>query len=222
MLSSEFELCVCLIDGDAGFETAGGEEEVSLIGAIGIELEGQPDVGGWIGLEVRAKDADDGIGVATEGDSGADYLWIAAELALPETITEDDDVATVGEVFLLGEGSTELDGSTEEFEVVVGDVDAVNLLGHGAGEVEAGTFLVVTGDVLKDAGLLLPYVEFGYGGASSVSAGLSDEELDQTFGLGVGEGFEEDGVDDGKDCRVDTDTECECGDCGEGEGGTFG
>ena len=40
LLGGEFELGVCLIDGDAGFETTGGEEEVSLVDAVGIELEG--------------------------------------------------------------------------------------------------------------------------------------------------------------------------------------
>ena len=131
-------------------------------------------------------------------------------------------MAAVGKVFLLGEGAAELNGSTEEFEVVVGDVDAVDLFGDGAGEVEAGSAEVVGGDILKDAGLLLPVVEFGDGGGRSVTAGLGDEELDQTIGLGIGEGFEEDGVDDGEDGRVDAYAECERGDGGEGEGGALG
>ena len=164
LVCGEFELGVGLIDGDAGFETAGGEKEVSLIGAIGIELEGEPDVGGWVVLEVRAEDADDRVGIATEGEGGSYDFWIAAELAFPEAVAEDDDAAAVGEIFFLGEGATELDACTEELEVVAGDVNTVDLFGHGAGEIEAGAAEVITGDVLKDAGLLLPDVEFGDGG----------------------------------------------------------
>ena len=40
-------------------------------------------------------------------------------------------------------------------------MDAVDLLGHIAGEVEAGTAEVVGSDVLEDVGLLLPVVEVG-------------------------------------------------------------
>ena len=41
------------------------------------------------------------------------------------------------------------------------------------------------------------------------------------IGFGIGEGFEQDGVDHGEDCGVDSNAEGECGDGGDGEGGTF-
>ena len=65
----------------------------------------------------------------------------------------------LGRIFLRGEGAAEDDGRAEEAEVGFGNVDAVDLLGNGAGEVEAGTTEVVGGDVLKDAGLGFPGVE---------------------------------------------------------------
>jgi hypothetical protein len=43
----------------------------------------------------------------------------------------------------------------------VGDVDAMNLLLHGTSKVEARAAEVVGGDVLKDAGLLLPIMKLG-------------------------------------------------------------
>ena len=51
LVGSELQLRVGLGEGDAGLEASGGEEEVSLVGAVGIELEGQPDVGFGVGDE---------------------------------------------------------------------------------------------------------------------------------------------------------------------------
>ena len=102
---------------------------------------------------------------------GADDVGIAAEFALPEAVADDDDVAAVGGVFLRREGAAEHDGRAEEAEVGFGDVDAVDLLGDGAGEVEAGTAEVVRGDVLKDAGLRSPGIEVGRGGRGAVAVG---------------------------------------------------
>ncbi len=70
----------------------------------------------------------------------------------------------LGESSCGGEGAAEHDGRAEEPEVGFGDVDAVDLLGNGAGEVEAGTAEVVRGDILKDAGLGSPGIEVDRGG----------------------------------------------------------
>ena len=129
------------------------------VGAVGIDLEGNPDVGFGIGDEGFSQDTDDGVGLVAEGDAGADDVGVAAELALPEAVADDHDVAAVGRIFLGGEGAAEDDGRAEEAEVGFGDVDAVDLLGNGAGEVEAGTAEIVGGDILKDAGLGFPGVE---------------------------------------------------------------
>ncbi len=73
-------------------------------------------------------------------------------------------MAAVGRVFLRREGAAQHDGRAEEAEVGFGDVDAVDLLGTSAGEIEAGTPEVVGGNVLKDAGLCSPGVEVDRGG----------------------------------------------------------
>jgi hypothetical protein len=96
-------------------------------------------------------------------------------------------------------------------------VDAVDLFGDGAGEVEAGSAEVVGGDVLEDAGLCTPVVEFGGGSAGPLPVGLGIEELNDAVGVGIAEGLEEDRIDDGEDGGVGSDAEGESGDGGEGE-----
>ena len=131
---------------------------------FGIELEGQPDVGFGVGEEVLSQDADDGVGLVAQGERLADDVGIAAEFALPQAVAQHHDFAAVGRVFLRGEGAAQHDRRAEEAEVALGDVDAVDLLGTVAGEVEAGAGEVVGGYFLEDAGLLLPDVELGDGG----------------------------------------------------------
>ena len=70
----ELQLRVGLGQGDAGFEQSGGLEEVALVGADRVELEGQPDVGFGIGEEVFAQDADDGVGLVAQRE-GLAHDW---------------------------------------------------------------------------------------------------------------------------------------------------
>ena len=126
-------------------------------------------------------------------------------------------MAAVGGIFLGREGAAQHDGRAEEAEVGFRDVDAVNLLGDGAGEVEAGTAEVVGGDILNDAGLGSPGIEVDRGGAIAVAIGKGVHELDHAVGFGIGERLEQDGVDDGEDGGVGSDAEGESGDGGDGE-----
>ena len=64
---------------------------------LGSNLEGHPDVGLGIGDEGFSQDTDDGVGLIAEGDGGTDDVGIAAELALPEAVADDHDVAAVGQ-----------------------------------------------------------------------------------------------------------------------------
>ena len=217
LIVTEFELGVGLGEGDAGFETGGGHEVMTLVGAVGIDLEGEPEVGNGIGDEGFSDDAEDGVGLVAERERGADNVGVAAELALPEAVADDDEVAAVGGILLRREGAAEDDGRAEEAEVGFRDVDAVDLLRDGAGEVEAGTAEVVGGDVLEDFGLFAPEIELGRGSAGPGAVGREVHHLDDTVGVGIGEGLEEDGVDDGEDGGVGSDAERDGGDGGEGE-----
>ena len=202
----------------ARFEAAGDKEIVAQVGAVGLDLEGNPDVGLGIGEEGFSQDTDDGVGLIAEGDAGADDVGVAAELALPEAVADDHDVAAVGGIFLGGEGAAEDDGRAEEPEVRFGNVDAVDLLGNGAGEVEAGTTEIVGSDILKDAGLGFPVVEVHRRAHGAVALGKGVHELHHALGLGIGEGLKKDGVDHGEDRGVGPDAEGNGGDGGEGEG----
>ena len=190
---------------------------MALIGAVGIDLEGEPDVRDGIGLKGLAEDAEDGVRLIAEGERGADDFGIAAEFTLPESVTDNDNVTAVGGIFLGREGAAEHDGRAKEAEVRLGGVDTVDLLGNGAGEIEAGTAEVVGGDVLKDAGLGTPVVEFGGRRAGPVTVRGDVHELDHAVGVGIGEGLQQHGVDDGKDGGVGSAAEGERGDGGDGE-----
>ena len=86
-----------------------------------------------------------------------------------------------------------------------------------AGEIEAGAAEVVGGDVLEDAGLLLPVVELGGGSDGTVALGRREQELDDAVGVRIGERLEQHGVDDGEDGGVGSDAEGQGGDGCEGE-----
>ena len=218
LIGDEFQLGVGLGEGDARLEAAGDKEIVAEVGAVGIDLEGDPDVGLRIGDERFSQDTDDGVGLVAEGDAGTGDVGVAAELALPEAVADDHDVAAVGSLFLGGEGAAEDDGRAEEAEVGFGNVDAVDLLGNDAGEVEARATEIVGGDVLKDAGLGFPDVVVNRRAAGAVALRKGVHELHDALGLGIGERFQEDGVDDGEDSGVGSDAEGDSGDGGQGEG----
>ena len=221
LVGGDVELGVGLGEGYAGLEASGGEEEVALVGAVGVDLEGQPDVGFGVGDEGLAEDSDDGVWLVAEREGAADDVGIASEFALPEAVADDDDFAAVGRVFLRGEGAAQHDGRAKEAEVGFADVDAVDLLGMVAGEVEAGAAEVVGGDVLKDAGLLPPVVELGGRSGGSFALGRCEQELDDAVGVGIGERLEQDGVDDGEDGGVGSDAKGQGCDGCDGEAGIF-
>ena len=111
LIGGQFELGVGLGERHAGFETAGDKKVVAEVGAVGLDLEGNPDIGLGIGDEGFSEDTDDGVGLVAERDGGADDVGVAAELALPESVADDNDVAAVRGVFLRREGAAEQTGA---------------------------------------------------------------------------------------------------------------
>ncbi len=100
LVRGELQLGVGLREVYAGLESGGDEKVVALVGAVGVDLEGQPDVGFGIGDEGFSQDAEDGIRLIAERKGFADDVRIAAETALPQAIAEDDDIAAVGRILL--------------------------------------------------------------------------------------------------------------------------
>ena len=75
LVGGDLELRVGLGEGNAGLEACGGEEVVALVGAVGVDLEGQPDVGFGIGDEGFSEDADDGVGLIAERERCCRRCW---------------------------------------------------------------------------------------------------------------------------------------------------
>jgi hypothetical protein len=60
------------IHGCARLEAAGGQQIVALVGAVGIGLHGNEDVGRRIGMETSREDADHCVRIAAEKNRPAD------------------------------------------------------------------------------------------------------------------------------------------------------
>jgi hypothetical protein len=85
-------------------------------------------------------------------------------------------------------------------------VNATNLLGPFAGEVEAWARKVVSSNLLEDTGLPLIEVELGNGG-NVVEKRVGVKKLDDSVGVGIREWLEQHSVDHRKDGGIGTDTE---------------
>jgi hypothetical protein len=85
-------------------------------------------------------------------------------------------------------------------------VNATDLLGPFAGEVEAGARKVVSSNLLEDTGLPLIKVKLGNGG-NVVEKRVGVQKLDDAVGVGIGERLEQHRIDHRKDGGIDADTE---------------
>ena len=94
----------------------------------------------------------------------------------------------------------------------------MDLLGNGAGEVEAGAAEIVGGDILEYLVWALPGIEVDRRGDGAVALRKSVHELHHPVGIGISERLKDDGVDDGEDSGVGSDAEGDGGDGGDGEG----
>src|ERR1700728_295054 len=98
-------------------------------------------------------------------------------------------------------------------------MNAMDLLGNSAGEIEAGTSEVVCSYILKDTRLRSPGVEVlrRSGVARTVRRGV--QEAYDAGGIGVGEWLEQDRIDHGKDSGVGSDAQRQGHNSGHREGG---
>ncbi len=80
LVGGQFELGIGLGKGHAGFQPAGGQEVVAVIGAVGIDLEGNPDIGFGVGDEGFSQDADDGVGLIAQRERGPTILGLPPNL----------------------------------------------------------------------------------------------------------------------------------------------
>ena len=225
LLSGELHLRVGGGERDAGLETCGGLKVLVSVGAVGLKLKGQPDVRIGIGEELLSDHAHDRIRLIAQREPFPDDGRIAAEAALPEAIAQHHYLAAVGRVLQRRKGAAQHGLGAEETEVALGNVNAVELFGPVAGEVEAGAGEVVGGNVLEYAGL--PLVEMKHRnrgkvvGKKAAAIGRIVKELDHAVGIGVGEGLEQNRVDYREDGGVGSDAQRQSGQGGEGKAGVL-
>ena len=143
------QLRVGLFQRDAGPEKAGDVEEVVHVVADRRKLERQPDIRFGIADETLSDDADDRVRLIAQEERLSDDVAITGKPVLPQAVAEHHHLAAVGRIFLRGEGSPQDDRSPEETEIALGNVNAIDLLGVIAGEIEAGADKVVGRNFLK-------------------------------------------------------------------------
>ncbi len=137
-------------------------EAVDHFPRIQIELKWYPQIGGRVGDEVTADDADNQPGLAIELDGGADDFGVASKAPLPQTVAQHGNVTAIRAIFRCGEGASGNDRSAEQCEVSRGDMGAEQLLRMvSTSEVHSGSAQIVGSHLLEDAGLLLPDVVLG-------------------------------------------------------------
>ena len=184
----------------------------------GCELVGFGEV------EVLREDADDLVGRSGDLNGFADDVGVGVEEGLPEAIADDGDVFVAFDG-LFGEEVAALCGLDAE------DVEQVGLGGDfadetgvvAAAEADAGGALLEEGEVGEGGGLSSPEI-FVAGIGAGVGEELFEEadtlpDDDEAAAVAVGEGLEEDAVDDAEESGGGSDAEGEGEDGGEGEAG---
>src|ERR1700722_17611833 len=90
--------------------------------------------------------------------------------AVPESVAEDREVAGVRTVLGGSEGAALCDGKAEEMEIIGRNLRDLDLLRRvDPGEVHGAE--AISGDVLKEGGLIAPEIEAGRGASDGRSVG---------------------------------------------------
>ncbi len=162
---------------------------------------------------------------AVEHEGLADDFRIGIELGDPGFVANHEDGRRAGFVVFCGGRAAEERRDSEGFESAGGDELAVEAFGAFFGGVEnvgAGA----SGDAIEDVILRGVGAEFGgsdSGAGTAVSGlvGVADLHDDEAVGVRVGEGVEQDSVDDGEDGGGGADAEGESENGDGGEAGIF-
>jgi hypothetical protein len=161
-------------------------------------------------LKGRRHDAEDGVRLAIEPEGSADHVAAAAELFLPETVGEHDDVARACCVFAGAEHPAEHRWRAEGSKIATGDpcsgdADGITV----AGEIVAGAALRIHA-VEEVGGVLRPIEIVGRcDGERRILGKARFPDGNQSLGFGIGNRAEQDGIDDGENRRARADAERE-------------
>ena len=221
LLERELQLRVGLLQRDARLETRRNPKEVALVGAVGLELEGDPQLRLRIGHEVSPEDADDCVGLASQRQRTPDHIGIAAEPPLPESVTQHNHIAAVGHVLLGRKGPPEDHARAVDAEIGFADMNAMHHLRPAAGDVEARPAEIVRAHIFEDAGLPLILVKFRDRCDVGVAALPAHLDGDDAVCVGVGQRLQQHRIDHGKDRRICADAQRQSRSRGNGKAGTL-
>ena len=198
------------LERDAGLEPCRHGKEVALVGAGGIGLQGQVEVGGRIRAERGPQHAGHRVGLPVEHDRAADDGGIAAEPADPERMAHHREPRSAGPVLVRDEDAAERRAGVEDRKEVRRDVDRLHLLRrHAAAQVEARSREVVRAHRLERLRVLLPGHELGDRYAPADAVPELELQLHQPVRLAVGQRLQQNAVDHREDCGVGSDPEGE-------------
>jgi 3-methyladenine DNA glycosylase AlkD len=191
---------------------------VRLVGCIRIELERNPEIRRRIGVEVRAGDAYNRVGQVSDRNRLSDDVWIAGEPPFPQAAADHRNVAAMRPIFVASKPASRDKLRAEDTEIPLRYMHAMHLLRNSPGQVHATT-LVVRRHVLKDAGLLLPGVQFGGRSAWAVHFRAGIHQLHKPVRLGIVQRLQKHRIHDRKYRRIGPNAQSQGGNHRDGEPG---
>ena len=204
-------------------EAARGAENGRVRRAVGVDPQGQKDVGYEAedaDIEFSLQNADYQPRDAVDRDGRADHPRFASEPTPPEVVTEDHDLASPWPILVGKEGPSAARAPTEQAKETGADHRNGQRLGsRAAGQVPRAE--AVRGEVLNPRGLLLKQIEDGRGHLRpAASRGTRPrQEDDDAFGVRIGQRLQQDGVHYREDGRARPETQRQRGDRSQREAG---
>ena len=198
-----------LLEGDAGLHAPDGVVGMVAAEAQAFAVHGErgPHLRAEGELEGGGHDAHDFVLTGVEFDGLPDGIGVAGVAGGPQAVTEDDDVVFTGLVFAGGPGAPDLGRDAEEVEEIGGGGEGERMLGAAfGGEVDV-VGPIEEGHVLEGGVLGLPIEEVGAGEGVFAGRGFGFVEADELLRMAVGEGPEEDCVDDAEDGGIGADSD---------------
>ena len=213
------EFCTGLRGGDSGTKLQrAGKINVWILRYVKREINFA-----FAPFEAGRHDADDFISFVNELHFVADDVGVAAEIALPELVAENDDALRIFARRSIGGNQPAAfeGGDAEMVGRVGGKVDGLNVFGEvtvGGGQIPK----IHAEDAFEGFGLAkLGHLGAGETGEAVVAGCVDQAKLHDAIGAGVGERIDEDGVDDAEDGASGSNAEGEGEDGGQREAGAL-
>ena len=132
---------------------------MSLVRAVRLKLERNPDLRLRIGREISPQHADNRVRLTAQRKRLSNNLRISAKPPLPQAVAQHHHVAAVRRVLLLRESAAQHHRRAEHAEVALRHVNAVDQLRPVSRDVESRSREIVRRHILEDRSLPLPLLE---------------------------------------------------------------